>query len=443
MKPSTLLAAFLAITAEWRSLFPQKRTWQRGVRQSLGSLVCMRRRCLSRVIWTNGGQHRTWSAEDFFYARCRWDPQQLFRPILRPALAYCPGRFLGMAVDATRLRKTGRCLPHVSYHRDPLSPPFHTNLMLGLRFLQTSLLVPLPRTAAVAARALPVRFEEVAVVKKPGKRAHPAAWTPYRLARKLHNLSTRLVQTMQALRTSRDEAGGRMQGLVLALDGSFCNRTVFAASVAGVEVIARTRKDAVLCFPPPPGGRRVYAAQTFTPEQGRQHASLLWKTTNLFYGGKRRKIRYKEVPGVLCQGGAQRRRLRLFVMAPTAYRKRQSGRLCYRQPAYLLTSIPQGHAPALLQIRSKSITARRRIPWASVRPNSAIPSPCPNNPPLPSPPIALSCWRPCRLLQHNADRPLPPCPNGAATPKGLPAWIWLLSSARKWSNTPNYSRRST
>jgi hypothetical protein len=222
--------------------------------------------------------------------------------------------------------------------------------MLGLRFLQTSLLVPLPRTAAVAARALPVRFEEVAVVKKPGKRAHPAAWTQYRLARKLHNLSTRLVQTMQTLRTSLHEAGGRMQGLVLALDGSFCNRTVFAASVAGVEVIARTRKDAVLCFPPPPGGRRVYAAQTFTPEQGRQDASLLWKTTNLFYGGKRRKIRYKEMPGVLWQGGAQRRRLRLFVIAPTAYRKRQSGRLCYRQPAYLLTSIPQGHAPALLQI---------------------------------------------------------------------------------------------
>jgi hypothetical protein len=128
-----LLADFLAITAHWLSLFPQKRTWKRGVRQSLGLLVCMGRRCLSRVIWTNGGQQRSWSAEYFFYSRCRWDPQPLFRPILRQALAYCPGRFVGMAVDDTRLRKTGRCIPQVSYHRDPLSPPFHTNLMLGRR----------------------------------------------------------------------------------------------------------------------------------------------------------------------------------------------------------------------------------------------------------------------------------------------------------------------
>jgi len=350
MKPSTLLAAFLAITADWLSLFPQKRTWKRGVRQSLGLLVCMGRRCLSRVIWTNGGQQRSWSAEYFFYSRCRWDPQQLFHPILRRALAHCPGRFLAMAVDDTRLRKTGRCIPQVSYHRDPLSPPFHTNLMLGLRFLQTSLLLPLHRSAALAARALPVRFEEVSVVKKPGKRAPASAWTHYRWARKLHNLSTRFVQTMQILRSDLDAAGERKRVLVLALDGSFCNRTVLSTPVPRVELIARTRKDAVLCFPAAPGSRRVYARETFTPEQVRQNASLPWKTTKIFYGGKRRRIRYKEVPGILWRGGAKRRRLRLFVVAPTAYRKRPSARLYYRQPAYLLTSIPQGHAHALLQI---------------------------------------------------------------------------------------------
>ncbi|MGD1100484.1 MAG: transposase [Terriglobia bacterium] len=350
MIPSTLRAAFLAITAHWRSLFPQQRTWQRGVRQALGSLVCRGRRCLSRVIGTNGGQHRSWSAEYFFYSRSRWDPQHLFRPLLRQARAYGPGRFVGMAVDDTRLRKTGRCIPQAGYHRDPLSPPFHTNLMLGLRFLQTSLLVPLHRIADVAARALPVRFEEVSVVKKPGQRADPAAWTDSRWARNLHNLSTRGVQTMQTLRTCLDEAGGRRRGWVLAVDASFCNRTVLGTPVPGVELIARTRKDAVLCFPASPGGRRVYAAEKFTPEQVRKNASIPWKTTQRFYGGKRRKIRYKEVPGILWQGGAQRRRLRLLVIAPTPYRKRPSARLCYRQPAYLLTSIPQGHAPALLQI---------------------------------------------------------------------------------------------
>lgn len=199
-----LLAAFLDILSAWRSVFPQQRTQQRAVQHALGTLICLGRRCLSRIIWTNGGQQRSWSAEYFFYSRCHWDPQQLFLPVLRKALAYCPGRYLGMAVDDTRLHKTGRCIPQASYHRDPLSPPFHTNLMFGLRFLQTSLLVPLHRAANVGARGIPVRFEEVSVVKKPGKRGDETAWKNYRAARKLHNLSTRFVQTMRILRTNLD-----------------------------------------------------------------------------------------------------------------------------------------------------------------------------------------------------------------------------------------------
>ena len=68
----SLLAAWLEIVADWREVFPQQRTFQRGVRQALGSLVCLGRRCLSRIIWTNGGQQRSWSAEYFLHSRCRW-----------------------------------------------------------------------------------------------------------------------------------------------------------------------------------------------------------------------------------------------------------------------------------------------------------------------------------------------------------------------------------
>jgi hypothetical protein len=84
----TLLAAFLDITAGWRSVFPQSRTFQRAVRQALGSLVCLGRRCLSRIIWANGGQLRSWSAEYFLHSRCDWQPQELFRPILQRTLPY-------------------------------------------------------------------------------------------------------------------------------------------------------------------------------------------------------------------------------------------------------------------------------------------------------------------------------------------------------------------
>jgi hypothetical protein len=302
------------------------------------------------MIWANGGQQQSWSGHYFLYSRCRWDAQQLFAPILRQAPIWCPGRLVGMAVDDTHLHKTGRAIPGASYRRDPLSPPFHTNLMPGLRFLQASLLVPLHRGANAACQALPVRFEEVAVVKRSGKRAAPEDWKQFYRERKLHNLSARFVQTMPVLRNALDEAGGQNKHLALAVDGSFCNRTVFAASVPGVELIARTCKDAVLCLPAPVASSCFYAAAKFTPEQVRKDDTIPWKTTKLFYGGKRRKIRYKEVPEVLWQGGAKRHRLRLFVIAPTPYRKSRSRKLYYRDPAYLLTTVLHDQAHALLQI---------------------------------------------------------------------------------------------
>jgi hypothetical protein len=166
----SLLSAFLAIAEDWRGVFPQQRTFHRGVRQALGSLVCLGRRCLTRIIWANGGQNRSWSAEYFLHSRCHWEPQQLFQPIWKRALAYCPQRLVGVALDDTRLLKTGRSIPQAFYQRDPLSPPFHLNLVLGLRFLQASLLAPLHRNAPVGTRALPIRFQEVSRVKRPERK---------------------------------------------------------------------------------------------------------------------------------------------------------------------------------------------------------------------------------------------------------------------------------
>src|SRR6516164_7442298 len=167
----SLLSEFLDIAQHWRPVFPQQRTFNRAVRQSLGSMVCLGRRCLSRIIWTNGGQQRSWSAEYFLHARCQWQPQQLFRPILCRALPWCPQPLVGVALDDTRLRKTGRSIPQAFYQRDPLSPPFHLNLVLGLRFLQASLLLPLHRDHLVGARALPIAFQEVSRIKRPGSKA--------------------------------------------------------------------------------------------------------------------------------------------------------------------------------------------------------------------------------------------------------------------------------
>jgi hypothetical protein len=346
----SLLSAFLAIAGDWRPVFPQQRTFQRGVRQGLGSLVCLGRRCLSRIIWTNGGQNRSWSADYFLHSRCHWEPQQLFRPVLKRALAYCPQRLVGVALDDTRLRKTGRSIRQAFYQRDPLSPPFHVNLVLGLRFLQASLWVPLHRTTPVGTRALPIRFEEVSRVKRPGKRATEEMKKQYRQAVKQRNLSRSFVQMGKQLRQELDQAGGRGKILVLAGDGSFCNRTCFGEIPERSVLLVRARKDAKLCFRAPDDSRRFYGVDKFTPEQVRKDDSRGWKTTKIFYGGKRRKVRYKEVADVYWQRGAGQRPVRLIVIAPTPYRKSQSKKLYYRDPAYLLTSDRGSSLKQLLQI---------------------------------------------------------------------------------------------
>lgn len=346
----TLLRAFLDIVQDWQSVFPQKRTYLRAVRQAIGSLTCLGRRTLSRIIWANGGQNRSWGAEYFLHSRCRWNPQQLFAPIFKQALAWCPGRYVGMAVDDTRVHKTGRSIVQAFFQRDPLSPAFHVNLMFGLRFLQASLLVPLHRRSAVSTRALPIRFEEAPCVKRPRRKAPVAEWKNYRAAVRLRNLSQQFVGMMTELRQALDAAGGAMKTLMLAVDGSFCNRTVFKSIVKGVEIIARVRKDAVLCFAAAAGSRRFYDTKKFTPDQVRQDTKLDWHKTKIFYGGKKRPVRYKILPDVLWQGGARRRMLRLVVIAPTPYRKRKSGRFYYRQPAYLLITDFKARPHTLLQI---------------------------------------------------------------------------------------------
>jgi hypothetical protein len=348
--PPALLECWLEIVRPWSAVFAQQRTFLRAVRQGLGSLLCLGRSTLSRIIWTTGREQKSWSGEYFLHSRAEWNPHALFDPMVRQALQYCPGRLVGVAVDDTRLKKTGRAIPQAQYHRDPLSPPFHVNLIWALRFLQASVLLPLHGNGPWSARGIPIRFEEVSSVKKPGRRAGEQAWKIYKQEVKERNLSRRFVRSTAELRETFDRAGAEKKVLVIVGDGSFCNRTVLSGMPDRVVLVARTRKDASLCFRAPAGNRRFYSQEKFTPDQVRHDESIPWRITKIFYGGKRRKVRYKEVTSVLWQGGARKRPLRLFVIAATPYRKRKSGKLYYHHPAFLLTTMLEGSTRQLLQM---------------------------------------------------------------------------------------------
>lgn len=345
-----LLDEWLDLTQVWGDVFPQERSADRARRQGLGALICMGRRTITRIIWANGGEQDSWAAEYFLHSRVKWEPQALFAPIIRSGLEFCTGPLVGIALDDTKLHKTGRCIQQAFYQRDPLSPPFHTNLVLGLRFLQASLLLPLHKSDEASCRAVPVRFEESSRVKHPSKNAPEEEWKTYRQQCKQHNLSTHFVSMAKNLRVVFDEAGAAEKILALAVDNSFCNRTVFTADFDRISIIARSRKDAVLCLPAAKGSGRVYDAKKFTPEEVRKDKNIPWHTARIWYGGKRREVRYKEVDSILWQGGARRKPLRLIVVAPTPYLKRNSSKYYYRNPAYLLTTDLDSNAKDLLQI---------------------------------------------------------------------------------------------
>src|SRR3954454_8940247 len=338
---TVLLTRFLSLLSLWRPVFPQERSFQRAVRQAVGALLVVGSATLTRMLASLGRDQQDWSADYKLHARADWNEQNLFDALLPSALAHCSGRFVPVALDDTRLRKTGQRIPTAFWQRDPLSPPFRVNLQWGLRFLQASLLLPLHRKYKVNARAVPVRFVTAPSLKKPGVKATAQEQARFREQRKQYNLSQQSVSLLIGLRGSLDQAGASHKRLLVAGDGSFCHRALFRTPLERVDR---------LCRPAPAGSRRTDDEEKFTPEQVRQNESIAWQSTKLWHGGKRRKLRYKEVNLVLWQNGAGRRPLRLLVVAPVPYRRTPRSRLSYRRAAYLLTTDRSTPAIQLLQV---------------------------------------------------------------------------------------------
>jgi len=345
-----LLIRFLALVSLWRPVFRQERSFRRALRQALGSLTVLGTATLTRILACFGLDQQDWSANYKLHARAEWNEQSLFDVLLPSALVYCPGRFVPVALDDTWLRKTGKRIPTAFWQRDPLSPPFRINLQWGLRFLQASLLLPLHRKYKVNARAIPVRFVAAPSVKKPGAKATAQEQARFRQQRKQYNLSQQSIGLLTGLRKSLDQAGAAHKHLLIAGDGSFCNRVLFRSPLERVDLLCRSRADVRLCRPAPAGSRRIYEEEKFTPEQVRHDENIAWQSTKLWHGGKRRKLRYKEVELVLWQSGAGRRPLRLLVVAPVPYRRTRRSRLSYRRSAYLLTTDRNTPAIQLLQV---------------------------------------------------------------------------------------------
>jgi hypothetical protein len=348
-----LLTYLLQQTAGWAFVFPQERSLQRAIALAFGILCGVGRRTLTRAISFQGNTQKDWSADYKVFSRSPWQPRALFHPILEQAIQEHSLERIVISTDDTRVWRNGKHVPQTQWHRDPLGPPFQTNLRWGHRFLQASLVLPLyQQDSQSSSRSIPVRFEMAPVVKKPGQRAAQEDWQEYRRQKKEKNLSVQFVTLTQEVRQRLNQTGHQAKRLFQIGDGSFCNRTVLREDweARNVTLVVRCRKDIVLCRRAPGQGRRFYGKTKFTPAQVRRRDSRArWQKAQIFHGGCYREVRYKELTKVYWQGGSQKREVRLLVVAPVGYRTSKNGRKYYRQPAYLLTTDLTTDALVLLQ----------------------------------------------------------------------------------------------
>lgn len=341
-----LLVEWLKLVARWEEVFSQERVWHRARRLALGLVVGVGLRTITRALGAVGREQKPWSSDYRVFSRSPWATRALFASVIDEALGLQGDGPLVVAGDYTHLVRAGRKVKAARWTRDPLSPPFHVNLVRAVRFFQLAFIVP---SAPAAPRAVPVAFAESPVPRKPGRKADDAAWAAYRKEQKRQPAAVAARAEIAALRQHLNDHGAATRSILVALDGSFCQRRFLAEPMAGVELLCRARKDAVLCRRHEEAGQRFYGAQTFTPESVRQDDAVPWTEMTARFGAKNHPLRYKDHGVVYWRNGARRRSLRLIVLAPQAYRRSPQGKLLYREPGYLLTTDLTTSAGVLIQ----------------------------------------------------------------------------------------------
>jgi hypothetical protein len=247
-------------------------------------------------------------------------------------------------MDDTLVRRGGRKTPGVAWRRDPLGPPFQTNLVRGQRFVQLSAALP-PRSAPGPARLLPIAFAHAPTPAKPARKATPEQLALYRRQQRDANLNLCGAALLAKLRRDLDDDGDN-RTLCAVVDNRFTNATILKNLPPRTALIGRLRSDAQLCFKPDPaaaartGRRRVYGLPAPTPAQLLADPEAPVVEVEAWAAGRLHRFPVKTLAELLWRSGSGARPVRLVVIKALRYRLNQGSPLLYRQPAYLLVTDP-------------------------------------------------------------------------------------------------------
>ncbi len=351
-----LFETMSSLLCSWKKTFSQQRTATRILPLVYGLLLSPPKHTTSAAICALGRQFKDWSADYRTFSRSPWDPQSLFDPILDRAIALLPPRPAPIiaAMDDTACKKSGRHIPGVATVRDPQSPPYHVNLIRGLRFVQASMMVA-PLDGNGPARALPIRFIPAPPVAKPKKNAPVQEWEEYKKLKKAHSLAQVGRSAVINLRNALDQRIDTLpRQFLITVDGSYTNQVLLKALPPRTTLIGRIRQDADLRLPLNPnektnGRPRKYGIKAPTPKEILSDASLSFQQVPCFAVGEMRDFKVKAFGPVFWSKAGPEKPLLLVVIKPVGYRLRKGSKLLYREPAFLICTDPTLDLKTLVQ----------------------------------------------------------------------------------------------
>jgi hypothetical protein len=323
---------------------------QRLERHLLTQLVALGDHTITGLLCTAGRQALDWSADYRMYSHQRIDPEKLFSQVRSCLLAQTAEQAPAVvALDDTRIRKSGRKVAGASYTRDPLGPPFQVNFIWAQRFVGLSLATGEEQ----AARMVPIGWKHAPVPPKPKKQADEAEWKSYRERCHDQSLGAVAVAQLRQTRTWLDENGHQQRDLWCVVDGGYTNRTVLKNLPEKTVLVGRIRADAKLHYLPETnahtGRRRIYGELAPTPEQLRQQETTPWQNVTVWIGGTQHQVRVKTLGPLRWRATGAAHNLKLLVIAPLRYRTCPSGKILYRKPAYLICTNPEADTTAIIQ----------------------------------------------------------------------------------------------
>ena len=171
--PKSLRTCFFMILHDLFVKVKDLRTRENLEAFSAPSLLSSNPKTISSAVVEQGSASEDWSSSYRLFSQSKWDADDCFDCLLDRGLAYIPKHGTVVIIaDDSLMRKTSINISMTSYMKDPIGPKFRTNLVIGQRFLEFSLMV-FSRNGEVG-RAIPVSFEMIppksAEEKREGKR---------------------------------------------------------------------------------------------------------------------------------------------------------------------------------------------------------------------------------------------------------------------------------